>query len=140
MSQHNINRSHRILTGVDRILTGVKRILTGVNRILIGVNTILTGVKQTINRSQKNINRSQMLKTGVFGNVVVVRPSILLVCYGSTRNHCYDKTARKIRQQILTEVNLSQAEEPAKAGTCACHRHALQQLALNVHIKHSDLT
>ena len=26
------------------------------------------------------------------------------------------------------------------AGTCAHDRHALQQLALNVHIKHSDLT
>ena len=27
-----------------------------------------------------------------------------------------------------------------KAGTCAHNRRALQQLALNVHIKHSDLT
>ena len=35
---------------------------------------------------------------------------------------------------------LSRIEEPAKAGTCACDRRALQQLALNVHIKHSDLT
>ena len=26
-----------------------------------------------------------------------------------------------------------------KAGTCAHDRHALQQLALNVHVKHSDL-
>ena len=26
------------------------------------------------------------------------------------------------------------------AGTCACDRRALQQLALNVHAKHSDLT
>ena len=34
---------------------------------------------------------------------------------------------------------LSQTEEPAKAGTCACDRRVLQQLALNVHIKHSDL-
>ena len=36
--------------------------------------------------------------------------------------------------------NLSRTEEPAKAGTCARDRRALQQLALNVHIKHSDLT
>ena len=27
-----------------------------------------------------------------------------------------------------------------KAGTCARDRRALQQLALNVHVKHSDLT
>ena len=26
------------------------------------------------------------------------------------------------------------------AGTCARDRHALQKLALNVHVKHSDLT
>ena len=31
-------------------------------------------------------------------------------------------------------------KEPAKPGTCARDRRALQQLALNVHIKHSDLT
>ena len=30
--------------------------------------------------------------------------------------------------------------EPVKVGTCAHDRHALQQLALNVHVKHSDLT
>ena len=36
--------------------------------------------------------------------------------------------------------SLSQTEEPAKAGTYARDRRALQQLALNVHVKHSDLT
>ena len=35
---------------------------------------------------------------------------------------------------------LSRTEELAKASTYACDRHLLQQLALNVHIKHSDLT
>ena len=35
---------------------------------------------------------------------------------------------------------LSQTEEPAKAGICARDRRALRQLALNVHVKHSDLT
>ena len=35
---------------------------------------------------------------------------------------------------------LSLTEEPAKVGTCARDRRALQQLALNVHVKHSDLT
>ena len=35
---------------------------------------------------------------------------------------------------------LSWTEELTKAGTCARDRHALQQLALNVHVKHSDLT
>ena len=37
-------------------------------------------------------------------------------------------------------ATLSQTQEPAKAGTCARDRHVLQQLALNVHVKHSDLT
>ena len=35
---------------------------------------------------------------------------------------------------------LSRTEEPVKAGTCARDRRALQQLALNAHVKHSDLT
>ena len=35
---------------------------------------------------------------------------------------------------------LSRTEELVKAGTCARDRHALQLLALNVHVKHSDLT
>ena len=35
---------------------------------------------------------------------------------------------------------LSWTEEPAFVGTCAHDRHALQQLALNVNIKHSELT
>ena len=35
---------------------------------------------------------------------------------------------------------LSRTEEPAKAGTCARDRRVLQQLALKVHVKHSDLT
>ena len=36
--------------------------------------------------------------------------------------------------------SLSRTKEPAKVGTCAHERRALQQLALNVHVKHSDLT
>ena len=35
---------------------------------------------------------------------------------------------------------LSRTQEPAKSGTCARDRRALQQLVLNVHVKHSDLT
>ena len=35
---------------------------------------------------------------------------------------------------------LFQTDEPAKVGTCARDRRALQQLAMNVHVKHSDLT
>ena len=35
---------------------------------------------------------------------------------------------------------LSRTDEPAKAGNCARDRRALQQLVLNVHDKHSDLT
>ena len=37
-------------------------------------------------------------------------------------------------------IFLSWTEELAFAGTCARDRHALQQLALNVHVKHSELT
>ena len=36
--------------------------------------------------------------------------------------------------------SLSRTEEPTKAGTCTRDRRALQQLALNVHVKHSDMT
>ena len=39
-----------------------------------------------------------------------------------------------------TDAGVSWTEEPAKAGTCARDRRALQQLALNVHFKNSDLT
>ena len=39
-----------------------------------------------------------------------------------------------------TKSFLSQTEEPTKAGTRTRDRRALQQLALNVHVKHSDLT
>ena len=35
---------------------------------------------------------------------------------------------------------LARTEEPAKASICARDRRALQQLALNVHVKHSKLT
>ena len=35
---------------------------------------------------------------------------------------------------------LFRTEEPTKASTCAHDRRALQQFALNVHVKHSDLT
>ena len=42
----------------------------------------------------------------------------------------------------LTWPDLSRTEKPAKAGTCARDRCALQHPALNVHVKHShsDLT
>ena len=35
---------------------------------------------------------------------------------------------------------LSRTEEPVKASKCARDRRALQQFALNVLVKHSDLT
>ena len=40
----------------------------------------------------------------------------------------------------LPLFSLSLTEESAKAGTCARDRRALQQLVLNVNVKHSDLT
>ena len=45
-----------------------------------------------------------------------------------------------LNQIRLLAFFLSRTEEPTKAGTCARDRRALQQLALNVHVKHSDLT
>ena len=39
-----------------------------------------------------------------------------------------------------TPFFLFRIEEPTKARTCARDRRALQQLTLNVHVKHSDLT
>ena len=35
---------------------------------------------------------------------------------------------------------LSRTKKQVKTGTCAPDRRALHQLALNVHVKHSDLT
>ena len=35
---------------------------------------------------------------------------------------------------------LFRTAEPTKIGTCAHDRRALQQLALNVYVKHSDMT
>ena len=40
----------------------------------------------------------------------------------------------------ISENLLCRTEEPAKTGTCARDRRALQQLATNVHVKHFDLT
>ena len=40
------------------------------------------------------------------------------------------------KRSLAANQNLSLTEEPAKARD----RRALQQLALNVHVKHSDLT
>ena len=42
--------------------------------------------------------------------------------------------------QAVPLFSLFRTEEPAKSSTCARDRCALQQLALNVHVKHSDLT
>ena len=39
-------------------------------------------------------------------------------------------------KKILESIILSRTEEPAKGGTCARDRRALQQLALNMHAKH----
>ena len=36
--------------------------------------------------------------------------------------------------------SLSRTDDPTKVGTCVRDRRALQQLALNVHVKHYDLT
>ena len=47
-----------------------------------------------------------------------------------------------MNDQLVLAVShfLSRTEEPTKASTCARDRRALQQLALHVHVKHSDLT
>ena len=48
------------------------------------------------------------------------------------------KVAQGATKLIL--LSLSRTEEPAKAGTCARDRRALQQFDLNAHVKHFDLT
>ena len=40
---------------------------------------------------------------------------------------------------LYAQSVLSRTEEPAKTGTCARDRRALQLFVLNVHVKHSDL-
>ena len=48
-----------------------------------------------------------------------------------------------VEQQPIIERKSSgraRSNDRAKAGTSARDRRALQQLALNVHVKHSDLT
>ena len=45
-----------------------------------------------------------------------------------------------MRQMSTCIFFLSRTEDPAKAATCARDRRALQQLALYVRVKHSDLT
>ena len=52
---------------------------------------------------------------------------------------CMCVRVREIENKVRKE-NLSRTEEPAKAGYCARDRRALQQLALNVHVKRSHLT
>ena len=46
----------------------------------------------------------------------------------------------KGRGMCYPVCGMAWTEEPTKAGTCARDKRALQQLALNVHVKHSDLT
>ena len=62
---------------------------------------------------------------------------------------CYTSCEGSIRLPIAPwayvlfpnlNIFLSRTEEPVKAITCAHDRCVLQQLALNVHFKHSDLT
>ena len=64
--------------------------------------------------------------------------------HGATSRSYSDLRPFKQNEQNTTKNNtcsiLSRTEEPAKVGTCARDRRALQQLALNVHVKHSDLT
>ena len=49
-------------------------------------------------------------------------------------------TGLVINVELFVKQVLSRTEEPAKPGICARDRRALHQLALNVHVKHSDLT
>ena len=43
-----------------------------------------------------------------------------------------------IKEPLLLIGKPSRTDEPAKVGTCARDRRALQQLALNVHVKLTD--
>ena len=55
-------------------------------------------------------------------------------------NWCYKGHTVSGMVHIKDSLLLIEKEEPTKAGTCARDRRALQQLALNVHVKHSDMT
>ena len=57
------------------------------------------------------------------------------LCYTSRRA----LAGTRVYKSTLLLSNDYQTEELAKVGTCARDRRALQQLALNVHIKHSYL-
>ena len=46
----------------------------------------------------------------------------------------------RVVSEFLARENRYRSEQPAKAGTCARDKRALQCLALNVHVKHCDLT
>ena len=75
---------------------------------------------------------------------ISITPQTHSVCYRSNRTACtplYPPVqAAHPPYSLPPFFFLSQREEPAKAGTCARDRYALQQLAVNVHVKHSDLT
>ena len=55
----------------------------------------------------------------------------------TSRYRCLNGTYTIIKFSI---PNWFRREEPAKVGPCARDRRSLQQLALNVHVKLSDLT
>ena len=51
-----------------------------------------------------------------------------------------DRDSRQKEREKGSDLIPVPEGELVKAGTCAHDRRALQQLALNVHVKHSDLT
>ena len=67
----------------------------------------------------------------------VITVDVMVQPPGDSRCASYLYTSK---YNLNTTFIPSRTEEPAKAGTCAHDRRALQQLSLNVHIKHSDLT
>ena len=57
------------------------------------------------------------------------------------RPHCLEERIKYVHMSECSYVIiLSWTEESVKAGTCAHDKRVLQQLALDVHVKHSDLT
>ena len=85
----------------------------------------MTGVQDRFIRNQALRNRSQTANQ-IVGNLSRVTGQTIRNGLNAVHLHA--------------RYSLSRTEEPAKAGTCSRDRRALQQLALNVHVKHSDLT
>ena len=88
---------------------------------------------------------AECLFTNVLHRITVINFFLLSVLLNKTFPSLCKRCSRHLVMCITSDhiraaMPLWSWTEPAKTGTCARDRRALQQLALNVHVKHSDLT